>query len=255
MSFVDQVNSLSKDKSYFILRDEIIINLVKQVLDLEALKKKFNKTNTNVVFNSDNKRDNDKKRLQIPWDCIQGIDGMGALHLRVCDLCAMVRGGGLTVADPTALCSLAGCKPQPWHYDFDNPNHPEETEKSLLFLLALEDNASLQILDSSGNIITVKWNQGETCVATGATIHKGDGYDCDHYRAHWFADFLNNRRKHGRTYFYHISSKITEYRDYIAYYAVRRANIILARAGAKRIRDEAAAKSKMFKDINTKRAV
>ena len=38
MSFVDQVNSLSKENPYFILKDEIITNLVKQ-LDLEAVQK------------------------------------------------------------------------------------------------------------------------------------------------------------------------------------------------------------------------
>ena len=247
MSFVDQVNSLSKENPYFILKDEIIINLVKQ-LDLEAVQKKFTNANANIVFNGD---ENDRKRLQLPWECIQDMQGMRLIHLRVCDLCAMVRGGKLKVQAPTALCSLAGCKPQPWHYDFDHPNHPEETELSLLFLLALEDNASLKILDIHGKPSTVRWNQGEVCVAIGSLIHAGDGYDRNHLRAHWYADYLNNMRDPRRTYFYDLSTKIIQCGEYFLYYAVRQANIILARAGGKRKRDIAAAASKRCKERNT----
>lgn len=103
---------------------------------------------------------------------------------------------GRQATTPVVLMSLAGCKRQMFHCDYD-PRIVERTRvKPLGVLLSCEDGGSFT--HSGGNVAL---DAGDVVVFDGDFVHAGSAYDNDHIRVHVYLDALGVKRIHNQTFY------------------------------------------------------
>jgi len=99
---------------------------------------------------------------------------------------------GEVIFGGTFLRSLPGGGVQSWHRDF----HPTKVmrEKQLngmeprTLLMSLSEEGYVYLRGTAGEVIRVRLAAGDAVLFNALTWHAGHGYNCLHYRAHWYME-------------------------------------------------------------------
>ena len=152
------------------------------------------------IFNS--KHHNDHRRLQVPIKC----DTLLTKIIQV----AKLYFPGYVLADPVILFSVAGCKEQRPHTDYNPYSNYTMTPWGMIFAIE-PDGAQFVVWPYSHKIIrrtgesfappqmkrtVINLSQGDVLFFRGDLVHAGASYDRDNMRIHAYIDppFLERNR-------------------------------------------------------------
>jgi hypothetical protein len=161
-----------------------------------------------AIFNdSPANRRNDAKRRQVD---------LSARHPAIQPIRAALQAAhpAHTIRDFVLLVSRPGCRRQAAHTDYvPTPEllRASDREMPLLFLLALEDNTTLEVWPQSHLIVqghlgsavrrqTVHLSEGDAILFRGDLVHAGSAYDSQNMRIHAYLDSIAVPRDPNRTY-------------------------------------------------------
>lgn len=153
----------------------------------EGLDTLINTKKMDSIFNPDRKRKQLRgldKDLLVVKDVVRALTERGELD-------------GRLVGDVTLLYSLAGCKQQRWHWDYD-PNRIDEDISPCGVLCALQDGTLFESHRDGQYVL----NRGDILVFDASVVHAGAAYEEPNMRLHMYLDTPDYQMAKNETFFY-----------------------------------------------------
>lgn len=100
------------------------------------------------------------------------------------------------VGTTAVLHSIANCKQQPWHTDFDPDVCKSAKVKPLGVLFALQNSTFFNVYKKK----RIEMKQGDIILFEGDVIHAGAKYDTENTRIHMYLDSSEVKRLTDKTY-------------------------------------------------------